>query len=404
MLCQFTFKNFKSYRDETTLDMQAANISEFADSLLRSEGDGKAFLPVAALYGPNGGGKSNALEALNVLLYLIRWPVFMQAPEAARNAPSAASYQPFLFDWKSAGKPTEFEVYFRTEKQEFRYRIALLEKSIEGESLHRRAVGGKRTALLFKRDADGITLGPSLIKEKLNVNVNPAMPYLSFLSFTYNLDVIKDAMSFFATIIGESPEMIEYNWILLKNQNINREFTRLLQTMGIDIDEILIKDEEKKIFTLRHTPGGRFGLPLDLESDGTKRLFQLLPNIIMILSMGGLAAVDELDARLHPKLLRYIIQMFVNPEINTKGAQLVFTSHDLSTMKNDLFRRDEIWFAAKNKEEVSELYSLYDIRTESGERVKSTAAFDKQYLAGRYGADPYLKEMMEGPWSGEAKT
>ena len=83
----------------------------------------------------------------------------------------------------------------------------------------------------------------------------------------------------------------------------------------------------------------------------------------------------------------YVIQMFKNPELNKKGAQLLFSSHDLTTMKNTVFRRDEIWFAAMNDNHESEIYSLYKFRQEDNTRVKSTAAFDKQYLEGRYGAD-----------------
>ena len=105
---------------------------------------------------------------------------------------------------------------------------------------------------------------------------------------------------------------------------------------------------------------------------------------------------DELDAKLHPKLLRYVIAMFKNPKINQNGAQLIFTSHDVTTMRNTVFRRDEIWFAAENDNHESEIYSLYEIRREDNERVNNTAAYDKQYLEGRYGADPYLRNMLTG--------
>ena len=88
--------------------------------------------------------------------------------------------------------------------------------------------------------------------------------------------------------------------------------------------------------------------------------------------------------------------MFKNPELNKKGAQLLFSSHDLTTMKNPVFRRDEILFAAMNDNHESEIYSLNEFRQEDNTRVKSTAAFDKQYLEGRYGADPYLSNMLTG--------
>lgn len=109
------------------------------------------------------------------------------------------------------------------------------------------------------------------------------------------------------------------------------------------------------------------------------------------ISRGRLVIIDEMDAKLHPKLLRYVISLFENTNVNKKGAQLLFTSHDMTTMKNTVFRRDEIWFAAENEKHESEIYSLYEIRRENNERVNNTAAYDKQYLEGRYSADPYVK-------------
>ena len=143
----------------------------------------------------------------------------------------------------------------------------------------------------------------------------------------------------------------------------------------------------KHLFTQRTINDKVYELPFEAESDGTKKMIAALPVLMVALQEGRTVVVDELDAKLHPKLLRYVIQMFKNPELNKKGAQLLFSSHDLTTMKNTVFRRDEIWFAAMNDNHESEIYSLYEFRQEDNTRVKSTAAFDKQYLEGRYGAD-----------------
>ena len=89
-------------------------------------------------------------------------------------------------------------------------------------------------------------------------------------------------------------------------------------------------------------------------------------------------------------------QLISSKKINKYGAQLLFTSHDIATMKNTVFRRDEIWFAALDENHSSQVYSLYEIRREDNERVNNTAAYDKQYLEGRYGADPYLQNMLSG--------
>jgi hypothetical protein len=131
-----------------------------------------------------------------------------------------------------------------------------------------------------------------------------------------------------------------------------------------------------------------------MESEGTKKVIEISGPIFDTLNEGKTLIVDELDAKLHPKLLRYVIRLFTNPEINKNGAQLLFTSHDMSTMKNSIFRRDEIWFAALDSDNSSEVYSLSELRKENNDPVNNTAAYDKQYLEGRYGADPYLRNML----------
>ena len=131
------------------------------------------------------------------------------------------------------------------------------------------------------------------------------------------------------------------------------------------------------------------------ESSGTKKLFGLLPFIAKSLLNGTTLVIDELDAKIHPVLLRYLIMTFSNMEKNKKGAQLIFTSHDLSTMNSDVFRRDEIWFVAKEKRQNSKLYFLVEFKNEKGEAVRKDAKFDKQYLEGKYGADPYLRKIID---------
>ena len=147
---------------------------------------------------------------------------------------------------------------------------------------------------------------------------------------------------------------------------------------------------------LRHEVGGKaYELRLSEESAGTQKLMGLAAYLMTALERGGTVVVDELDAKLHPKLLRYVILLFKDPEVNKSGAQLIFSSQDVSTMRNDVFRRDEIWFAARGEGEASQLWSLADIHEANGNLVSKNAAFDKQYLSGRYGADPYLTRIEE---------
>ena len=127
-------------------------------------------------------------------------------------------------------------------------------------------------------------------------------------------------------------------------------------------------------------------MPLSEESSGTKKLFGLLPFIAKSLRCGTTLVIDELDANIHPVLLKYVIMLFNDMNINKKGAQLIFTSHDLSIMNNEMFRRDEIWFVAKGNAQNSKLYSLVEFKNGKGESVRKDAKYDKQYLEGKYGA------------------
>ena len=124
-------------------------------------------------------------------------------------------------------------------------------------------------------------------------------------------------------------------------------------------------------------------------------MFGLFPFIANSLVCGTTLVIAEVDAKIHPILLRHIIMMFNDMKINQHGAQLIFTSHDLSTMNSEVFRRDEIWFAAKGNRQNSKLYSLVEFKNEKGESVRKDAKFDKQYLEGKYGADPYLRKNID---------
>ena len=396
MLCQFSFKNFMSYKDETIFDLQAEPLNEFSDSIIEFDGVSN-LLPVSVIYGPNGGGKTNLLKALSCLISLVTKPIEdLEKTRSNLILQQSMSCEPFSLDADSKNEPTEFNIYFRTQKNEFRYYIAIKNDIIVSEVLHRRSLGGKKTAIIFEREEGDIILGASINKARVSKDVNPKMPYLSFLAITYNFHVIAEVQTWFESCIirNYANPIVEHNIMLSENEQFKSNFIHALNDMGIDVSNYRYDKDAKQIFLSRTVHDNEFELPFPVESDGTRKVFAALPVLMLALNQGRLVIIDELDAKLHPKLLRYIISLFTNREINKNGAQLLFTSHDMSTLKNDVFRRDEIWFAALNNEHSSEIYSLYEIRREDGSRINATASYDKQYLEGRYGADPYLRSMM----------
>ena len=398
MLCQFSFQNFKSYKDETTFDFQAAAIPEFSASLLGEEKSGR-LLPVGVVYGPNGGGKSNLLQALSCLITTVVKPIHdLEKTREDIVIQQKAECEPFLFDDTSRDKPTEFQVYFRQEKNEYRYYLALKDGEVVSEALYWRAIGGRKTGTVFEREESNITLGASINKASINTSVNPKMPYLSFLAINYDIPVIAEVQKWFESCVirNYANPVVDSTVMISKNDDVKRWIVQALNDMGIDLTGYRFDENEKQLYTQRTVNGKSYELRFGDESDGTQKLIAVLPVLLMALREGRLVIIDELDAKLHPKLLRYVIAMFKNPKINQNGAQLIFTSHDVTTMRNTVFRRDEIWFAAENDNHESEIYSLYEIRREDNERVNNTAAYDKQYLEGRYGADPYLRNMLTG--------
>ena len=398
MLCQFSFKNFKSYRDETVFDFQAANLPEFKESLIKNEKTND-ILPVGVIYGPNGGGKSNLLQALACLISSVVKPIIsLETTRTHIILHQAVDCVPFLLDEVSKNEPTEFLIYFRTAENEFRYYLSTLNDEIVAESLSRKKLGGKKPALIFDREYGKIELGSSISRKSINTSVNTKMPYLSFLAINYNIPVIAEVQEWFESCIirNYANPHAEQHIMISEDDAVQTRIIRFLNDMGIDIDGYRFDPEDRELYIQRMINGKTYELPFDEESDGTRKLIAALPVLLLALMEGRLVIIDELDAKLHPKLLRYIISLFKNPNINTNGAQLLFTSHDMSTMKNTVYRRDEIWFAAEDEDHVSELYSLHEIRREDNERINNTAAYDKQYLEGRYGADPYLQNMLTG--------
>ena len=402
MLCQFSVKNFKSIRDEVTFDMQAAAISEHEDRIIK-EADSELYLPVSAVYGPNGGGKSNVLEALHSLVSKVLRPLY-----ATNNNEKIAmkmkkfEIEPFAFDEGTRRSPTEFELFFRTASSEYRYELIVKREVIEYEKLDRIKIETGRKSALFERDENEITLKGAFARLKTSDELSDTLPLLSYLGITYSKnEVVQDVLDWFdekIDFLNYGNPMQELRMAVSKSEDVKRLMLQMIQEMDLDIVDFRVEEKENdriEVFTKHVVDEYEAELNLFDESSGTKKLFGLLPFIAKSLLRGTTLVIDELDAKIHPVLLKYLIMTFSNMEKNKKGAQLIFTSHDLSTMNSEVFRRDEIWFVAKGNRQNSKLYSLVEFKNKKGESVRKDAKFDKQYLEGKYGADPYLRKIID---------
>ncbi|HAP33888.1 MAG TPA: hypothetical protein DCQ46_05200 [Lachnospiraceae bacterium] len=404
MLCQFSVKNYKSIRDQITFDMQAAAISEHTDRIIK-DSDEQLFLPVSAIYGPNGGGKSNVLEALQTLGTMVLRPVHATKQNRTTDYKfNRYPVKPFIFSEEGKNNPTEFEIFFRTEIAEYRYVLHTREDVVVYECLDRVKMETGRKSALFQRKGEEISLRGVLARLKISEGMSKNLPLLSYLGITYmNNEVIKDAINWFEygiDFLNYGNPFEELRTAIASSDEIKKLVLDMIKEMDLDIENFRVEEHENnqiEIFTQHNVDGYKAELTLSEESSGTKKLFGLLPFIAKSLVSGTTLVIDELDAKIHPVLLRYVIMLFNNMETNRHGAQLIFTSHDLSTMNSEVFRRDEIWFVAKGNNQNSKLYSLVEFKTGNGEVVRKDAKYDKQYLEGKYGADPYLRKIID--WS-----
>ena len=402
MLCQFTVRNFKSIRDAVTFDMQATAISEHEDRIIKDK-DEELYLPVSAVYGPNGGGKSNVLEALHSLVTKVLRPLYATSNnEEIAIKMKKLVIEPFAFDEETRNKPTEFELFFRTEMAEYRYELTVKREIIEYERLDRIKLDTGRKSALFERDEDEITLKGAFSRLKTSDELSDTLPLLSYLGITYRKnEVVQDVLDWFdeeINFLNYGNPMQELRMAVSKSEDVKKLMLQMIQEMDLDIVDFRVEEKENdriEVFTKHIIDEYEAELNLFDESSGTKKLFGLLPFIAKSLLKGTTLVIDELDAKIHPVLLKYLIMTFSDMEKNKKGAQLIFTSHDLSTMNSEVFRRDEIWFVAKGNRQNSKLYSLVEFKNKKGESVRKDAKFDKQYLEGKYGADPYLKKIID---------
>jgi len=142
-----------------------------------------------------------------------------------------------------------------------------------------------------------------------------------------------------------------------------------------------------EVFGVHQAGGQRYQLPLSLESDGTRAMLCHAFVIDEVLRTGATAVFDEIDASLHPLLVRELIRTFQDRELNPLQAQLVFTTHDVSLMdagygNGAQLGRDEIWFTDKDLAGHSTLVACVDYMPRARENLA------RRYMSGRYGGIP----------------
>ncbi|MDY4095953.1 MAG: ATP-binding protein [Lachnospiraceae bacterium] len=420
MLIQFNFKNYKSFRDEVSLDLSATKITEHESHVVEIAND--KLLKVAAIYGANASGKSNVYDAFDYMTYYVAESFNFGGEEDSRRKKENEYVKvvPFLFDEKSRKEETTFEVFYvdnaENSGRTYQYGFALKEDEVIEEWLYSKAKTARNNyrTIFYRKKGEELEMNGfsknhvenikvSLNKETLIVSLGSRLkiPKLKKIRdwFLNNeiLDFGDPAENFFRSRVLPE-DFVDSKEVQLNVVKYFASFDEAIKGFNV---EKLQQEEEKdtgkryKIDALHQMTNSQkmAAIPLKSESSGTLKMFALYPSLKDVLDNGGTLFIDELNARLHPLLVRNIVLTFLSPEINTQNAQLIFTTHDIWQFSNELLRRDEIWLVNKNRDGVSELYSLVDFKDEEGNKVRRDEALSKKYLTGNYGAIPALKPM-----------
>lgn len=418
-LLRFTFENHRSFREVATLDLTRSTLK----TLRRPEGTSWAehIHHVDGIYGANASGKTNILDALHYILQTIEFsatswlelPVFPRAP--------------FALTTQTLSDPATFELEFVHTGQRYEYRFttntdgiveeSLREVSARWKTIYRRSQSGyvrglsgipvvaprelalSRAARLGNPIAqpiwEGITRGFDIyrvgdreVSERLDRIARQLLDRSLSLDELVDLARIADTgithieveehaipphfAQLFAQILNSTPDDTD-----------NSADERPPRESSDDTEDLRRFIARNLLF--RHGIGSRKLRESD-ESTGTMAWLALGTAVVDALREGKVLVVDELGSSLHPQLSRLIIDWFDDPSVNTAGAQLIFTSHDmtlLDTGRGDRAKREQVWFVEKGSDGSSELFNLADFPLQKGSNIV------KQYLEGRFGGIPY---------------
>ena len=403
MLIRFSFKNFKSFKNENCLDMEATSLKEHEYNVAKI--DNGEYLKVSAIYGANASGKTNVLQAFDYMKKRI-----LVSDDSKKNS---LIDEENIYSFMINNDPIALEVEILAKNNKiYKYGFEVLKDKIISEWLFEKRVN--KFYSIFERENNNVSMKPNKISEL--VNIDERTLFLNIYSkIDRNNEDFSNVYDWFVNstyldLGNPNFERFINNRVSLKilsDENYKKEVLKFIKTFDSGIegikttpDSIEAVKSNNGIIDIEVIHRGENGelkaLPFYLESNGTRKMFHLFDFFMDALKNGMVLFVDELDAKLHPLLTRYIINLFHNSDTNKGNGQLIYSTHDTVNLNKETFRRDEIWFVEKDKNGVSELYSLsyYIIEDENGnaKKVRNDATYNKDYLTGRYGAIPVLEE------------
>lgn len=389
MLVQFSMKNVLSFKDEIILDMTSIPAyKEHEYNLINGTKD--KILKVAAIYGANASGKTNLYYGMHMFQNIVINS--MNSVGEIEDNVLEICYNPFALE--NDIEPSEYQIVLCDSAAEYRYGFEFNDKKIISEWLYKREFESNRKSIIFER-ADGITKMGSSIRRECNKYTDQIPAGALVLTF-FNRLSLKTGV--FQRVFSEISHMMIVDTGFFENERVMERFLpqvidnkkdeliKFLTAIDTGIRDITYDTINKKIvfFTYhKGSDGENHELNLYNESQGTLKSIIVFIIASSIIFKNGLMIVDELNNKLHPLLLKFIIDLFYN---KNSQAQLIYTTHDTTLLDRKFFRRDQIWFVQKDDYGYSTLSALSDFK------IRSDASFEKDYLSGVYGGIPSLSD------------
>ena len=406
----FKVKNYTSFKNESILDMRATAYVQHPTHVIRANGK-PDLLKTTALYGANASGKSNLISAMFFFeQYIFSQFIYKNENEdfESNEIGMKMKLEPFGLS-NDTNNASEFDIIFLHNDNQIQYGFECTSKEVLNEWLF---INDKK---VFERTGTELSFGTKYQKmlgaykklpaERLYVAVLEYFlddeakkavlgDFIAFFSREYNVFteiLFESTVKGLAGIIGLSKKLVGNTAYRKKVEHYLRLIDVGIKRLDVQtetiFDEHTGKKRDEKVVRTVHDIYDEAGnivgeklFDLRQESTGTLRFLAYIQNIIEMISNGGVFIVDEMSARLHPLLTKLIVDIFCSSQ--NKKAQLIFTTHDISLLNNNQFRRDEVVFVDKNERGESSLYALSDLK------VREDATFNKDYLQGKYGAIP----------------
>ncbi len=419
MLKYFKIKNFKSFKDEVLFTLQSApkqkTIEDFYYKELGTLKTKEKVLNASMITGPNASGKTN------VLIAMMYYKTLVEQAQAFLIQGRKLPFEPFLFDSKTRQSTTDIEVSFLQDDLEIIHQISIngFTNTIESEALKYKQIGSKAefTTIFDRNNKEDLVVNINFgNKEKFEVPNVKNQPIISLLSiykgksiYVNSYFIALSKLNFFR--LNDLMEAIqETSFLVEKDEKLRKLIAKIINYSDMGEYELLIRRQKTQGIRIQVEQGnfenitskpavGDMLMPefikkldsgerinvFNLSSLGTQFLYGQLGIFLKALMNGEVLLIDELGASIHPSVLNVIIRLFNDNEINTKNAQLIFTSHNYYLLEQDILRKDQIWFTEKEND-ISTIYSLAEFKD-----IRSTTSIKKQYFEGQFGALPNVE-------------